>query len=254
MAGRLRRRGDGRRAVRSASRRLRRVRRVRRARRPTANYPRHRAGTDHHPRRRRPPHPLPDPGPHQAPRGPRARARRGRRHPGRGPAGAGRGAAGQRDRGGARRAAVGGRGQEDRAGAEDARRGLGSGRRGAAQARAHDALPRRRTQRRGARGVPHRRWPPAPSASSRSPSRCIRRASRRSRAPRSCSAAGCRRWSCRPAPTRSGPRPSSPRCRATHRLVGLPAGDHAFKVKKVDPPVLDALVAAVAEWVGELLR
>lgn len=41
---------------------------------------------------------------------------------------------------------------------------------------------------------------------------------------------------------------------STHRLVGLPAGDHAFKVKKVDPPVLDDLVAAVAQWTGELLR
>ena len=40
----------------------------------------------------------------------------------------------------------------------------------------------------------------------------------------------------------------------THRLVGLPAGDHAFKVKKADPPVLDALVAAVVEWTGELPR
>lgn len=40
----------------------------------------------------------------------------------------------------------------------------------------------------------------------------------------------------------------------THRLVGLPAGDHAFKVKKVDPPVLDALVEAVSEWIEELLR
>jgi uncharacterized protein len=40
----------------------------------------------------------------------------------------------------------------------------------------------------------------------------------------------------------------------THRLVGLPAGDHSFKVKKADPPVLDALVAAVAEWIDALLR
>jgi predicted alpha/beta-hydrolase family hydrolase len=40
----------------------------------------------------------------------------------------------------------------------------------------------------------------------------------------------------------------------THRLVGLPAGDHAFKVKKADPPVLDALVAAVADWIDALLR
>lgn len=40
----------------------------------------------------------------------------------------------------------------------------------------------------------------------------------------------------------------------THRLVGLPAGDHAFKVKKTDPPVLDAVVAAVTEWIETLLR
>ncbi|WP_194921700.1 alpha/beta hydrolase family protein [Catenulispora rubra] len=40
----------------------------------------------------------------------------------------------------------------------------------------------------------------------------------------------------------------------THHLVGLPAGDHAFKVKKADPPVLDALVAAVADWIDALLR
>jgi predicted alpha/beta-hydrolase family hydrolase len=39
-----------------------------------------------------------------------------------------------------------------------------------------------------------------------------------------------------------------------HRLVGLPAGDHAFKVKKADPPVLEALVDAVTEWIDELLR
>ena len=45
-----------------------------------------------------------------------------------------------------------------------------------------------------------------------------------------------------------------PELPATHRLVGLPAGDHAFKVKKSDPPVLDALVAAVADWLDELLR
>jgi len=40
----------------------------------------------------------------------------------------------------------------------------------------------------------------------------------------------------------------------THRLVGLPAGDHAFKVKKVDPPVLDAVVSAVTEWIAEVTR
>ncbi|NUP53817.1 MAG: hydrolase, partial [Catenulispora sp.] len=40
----------------------------------------------------------------------------------------------------------------------------------------------------------------------------------------------------------------------THRLVGLPAGDHGFKVAKTAEPVLDALVAAVAEWIDGLLR
>ncbi|MEY9864409.1 putative alpha/beta-hydrolase family hydrolase [Catenulispora sp. GAS73] len=45
-----------------------------------------------------------------------------------------------------------------------------------------------------------------------------------------------------------------PKLPPTHRLVGLPAGDHAFKVKKADPPVLDALVAAVADWIDALLR
>lgn len=45
-----------------------------------------------------------------------------------------------------------------------------------------------------------------------------------------------------------------PKLPRTHRLVGLPAGDHAFKVKKTDPPVLDELVLAVAEWVDTLLR
>jgi len=45
-----------------------------------------------------------------------------------------------------------------------------------------------------------------------------------------------------------------PELPGTHRLVGLPAGDHAFKVKKADPPVLDALVAAVADWIDALLR
>ncbi|MBW8804996.1 MAG: hydrolase [Catenulisporales bacterium] len=40
----------------------------------------------------------------------------------------------------------------------------------------------------------------------------------------------------------------------THRLVGLPAGDHGFIVKKSEQPVLDALVAAVAQWIDALLR
>lgn len=45
-----------------------------------------------------------------------------------------------------------------------------------------------------------------------------------------------------------------PELPATHRLIGLPAGDHAFKTKKSDPPVLDELVAAVAKWIDGLLR
>ncbi|MBS2552771.1 hydrolase [Catenulispora sp. NL8] len=45
-----------------------------------------------------------------------------------------------------------------------------------------------------------------------------------------------------------------PRLPPTHHLVGLPAGNHAFTVKKADPPVLDALVAAVSEWIDALLR
>ncbi|MFL6115256.1 MAG: alpha/beta family hydrolase [Catenulispora sp.] len=40
----------------------------------------------------------------------------------------------------------------------------------------------------------------------------------------------------------------------THRLVGLPAGDHGFAVKKTEQPVLDALVAAVTQWIDALLR
>jgi len=44
-----------------------------------------------------------------------------------------------------------------------------------------------------------------------------------------------------------------PKLPATHRLVGLPAGDHAFKVKKADEPVLDTLVTAVSEWIDMLL-
>ena len=45
-----------------------------------------------------------------------------------------------------------------------------------------------------------------------------------------------------------------PKLPRTHRLVGLPAGDHSFKVKKTDPPVLDELVAAVTEWAGTLIQ
>ncbi|NUR30029.1 MAG: hydrolase [Catenulispora sp.] len=45
-----------------------------------------------------------------------------------------------------------------------------------------------------------------------------------------------------------------PKLPRTHRLVALPAGDHGFKVKKSEEPVLDALVTAVAQWIGKLLR
>lgn len=40
----------------------------------------------------------------------------------------------------------------------------------------------------------------------------------------------------------------------THRLVGLPAGGHEFKVRKSQEPVLDLITAAVAEWIGTLLQ
>jgi predicted alpha/beta-hydrolase family hydrolase len=50
-----------------------------------------------------------------------------------------------------------------------------------------------------------------------------------------------------------GTAPEFPELPRTHRLVGLPAGDHSFKVKKTDPPVLDTLVTAVAEWIDALL-
>ncbi|WP_344662528.1 alpha/beta family hydrolase [Catenulispora subtropica] len=45
-----------------------------------------------------------------------------------------------------------------------------------------------------------------------------------------------------------------PQLPRTHRLVALPAGDHGFKVKKTEEPVLDALVAAVVEWIAALPR
>jgi hypothetical protein len=39
----------------------------------------------------------------------------------------------------------------------------------------------------------------------------------------------------------------------THRLVGLPAGNHSFDVRKDEEPVLPALAEALLEWVGTLL-
>jgi predicted alpha/beta-hydrolase family hydrolase len=38
----------------------------------------------------------------------------------------------------------------------------------------------------------------------------------------------------------------------THRLVGLPAGNHGFTVRKSEAEVLPALVAAVADWLVPL--
>ncbi|NUR60362.1 MAG: hydrolase [Catenulispora sp.] len=45
-----------------------------------------------------------------------------------------------------------------------------------------------------------------------------------------------------------------PKLPPTHRLIGLPAGDHGFKTKKSEEPVLEGLVAAVSEWIGGLVR
>ncbi len=44
-----------------------------------------------------------------------------------------------------------------------------------------------------------------------------------------------------------------PELPATHRLVGLPAGNHEFAVRKTQEPVLPALVDAVTAWLDELL-
>jgi hypothetical protein len=38
----------------------------------------------------------------------------------------------------------------------------------------------------------------------------------------------------------------------THRLVALPAGNHDFAVRKGEAPVLDAIVDAVAGWIGRI--
>jgi predicted alpha/beta-hydrolase family hydrolase len=40
----------------------------------------------------------------------------------------------------------------------------------------------------------------------------------------------------------------------THRLAGLPAGNHEFAVRKDQAPVLDAIVEAVAAWIGGLVE
>lgn len=40
---------------------------------------------------------------------------------------------------------------------------------------------------------------------------------------------------------------------ATHRLVGLPAGDHEFAVRKSEPPLLATIADTVAAWVRDLL-
>ncbi|HEX4788070.1 MAG TPA: alpha/beta family hydrolase [Actinospica sp.] len=39
----------------------------------------------------------------------------------------------------------------------------------------------------------------------------------------------------------------------THRLVGLPAGGHEFKVRKTQEPVLGLITAAVAAWISSLV-
>ena len=39
----------------------------------------------------------------------------------------------------------------------------------------------------------------------------------------------------------------------THRLVGLPAGNHEFAVRKDQSPVLESLVETVTEWISTLL-
>lgn len=39
----------------------------------------------------------------------------------------------------------------------------------------------------------------------------------------------------------------------SHRLVGLPAGDHGFGVRKSQAPVLDQITRAVAEWIESVL-
>lgn len=44
-----------------------------------------------------------------------------------------------------------------------------------------------------------------------------------------------------------------PKLPKTHRLVGLPAGNHSFAVKKTEEPVLDTLVTAVVKWLKALL-
>jgi hypothetical protein len=43
-----------------------------------------------------------------------------------------------------------------------------------------------------------------------------------------------------------------PKLPKTHRLIGLPAGNHSFAVKKSEEPVLDAIVAAVTKWISRL--
>jgi hypothetical protein len=39
----------------------------------------------------------------------------------------------------------------------------------------------------------------------------------------------------------------------THRLAGLPAGGHEFKVRKTQEPVLGLITSAVAEWISSLV-
>jgi predicted alpha/beta-hydrolase family hydrolase len=39
----------------------------------------------------------------------------------------------------------------------------------------------------------------------------------------------------------------------THRLVGLPAGDHGFSVRKSQTPVIDDITRAAAAWIDSIL-
>ncbi|WP_042425215.1 alpha/beta hydrolase family protein [Streptacidiphilus anmyonensis] len=42
--------------------------------------------------------------------------------------------------------------------------------------------------------------------------------------------------------------------RTTHRLVGLPAGNHSFAVRKTEADVVPDVVRAVADWLQEQIR
>ena len=44
-----------------------------------------------------------------------------------------------------------------------------------------------------------------------------------------------------------------PKLPPTHRLVGLPAGDHGFSVRKTQNPVIDQVTRSVAAWIPSVL-